>query len=71
MTSRPEEFLGPQRDWSGYCDSVDIIGHLMRPPPAGNMGGYVGKIWALKAYQAYRDRTKGDNESIDMPQCCE
>jgi AhpD family alkylhydroperoxidase len=35
------------------------------------MGGCVGEMWALKAYQAYKDITSGNPGGSTEPPCCQ
>lgn len=37
---------------------------------ASAMGGCVGEMWALKAYKAYKDCTKGISQPDPEPGCC-
>jgi AhpD family alkylhydroperoxidase len=37
---------------------------------ASVMGGCVGEMWALKAFKAYKDVTRGDTAPAAEPSCC-
>jgi AhpD family alkylhydroperoxidase len=37
---------------------------------ASVMGGCVGEMWALKAFQAYKDLTLGEAAAAEEPGCC-
>lgn len=37
---------------------------------ASTMGGCVGEMWALKAYKAYKDFTRGETTTVAEPSCC-
>ena len=38
---------------------------------AATMGGCVGEMWALKAYQAFKVPNGGDEDDQDGPSCCQ